>query len=151
MVVQGAKFKPQDSKMKPQESKILSNQPTSTQPTSQPTSQPASQPANKTAANQQIKQQANHQLTSNQLAKPRNQPSNQPATRGGRRQGRSLKIFAAPPKGEQGVMGPLMKILQILSLEGPRPCRRPLDLCSTNSMFFWTYFRGSFLHPNEPK
>ena len=84
MVAQGAKFKPQDTKMKPQESKILSNQPTSNQPTSQPTSQPA----NKTAANQQINQQANHQLR-----------SNQPATRGGRRQGRSLKIRRTPSGG----------------------------------------------------
>ena len=75
------------------------------------------------------------------------QSTYQQVTEGAGGRGEAL-IFAAPPKGEQGVMGPLMKILQILKLRGtpplpPAPAR--------NLMFFWTYFRGSFLHPNEPK
>ena len=40
--------------------------------------------------------------------------------------GRSEALgFAAPPKGEQGVMGLLSKICRSADFQGVRPCRRP--------------------------
>ena len=90
------------------------------------------------------------QPTKNQQASDQAINQAQPATKGAGGRGEAFR-FAAPPKGEQGVMGPLMKILQILSLEGPRPCRRPLQSCARTFVFFGTYFRESFLHANEPK
>ena len=68
------------------------------------------------------------------------QSTYQQVTEGGRRQGRSLKIFAAPPQGEPGVCEYRLRlsgqILQILKLQGPRPCRRPRQKYVTFSMFF---------------
>ena len=145
------------------------NQPTSNQTTNQPANQPACQPTNQqptsqSTSNQAINQPAANlpakQPTSNQQAtsQPTNQqptpaasPENKPASNqttsqatnqqpegaGGR--GEALR-FAAPPKGERGVMDPLMKILQILSLEGPRPCRRPLHLYSIFMVLFRCVF-----------
>jgi len=69
------KFKPQDSKMKPLESNILSNQPTSTQPTSQPTSQPASQQNSSQPANQTASQPPTNQQSISQTKKPAKQPT----------------------------------------------------------------------------
>ena len=57
--------------------------------------------------------------------------------KGGRRQGRSLKIFAAPPlAGGAGRVRPLVRFFRFLSLDGPRPCRRPLPKAYNDFNFF---------------
>ena len=91
--------------------------------------QPAASSQQPAASSQQPEASSQQPATSSQQpAASSKQPaanSQQPASRGGRRQGRSLNIRRTPAGGAGRVqIG--TQILQILKLQGPHSCRRPL-------------------------
>jgi len=74
-----------------------------------------------------------------------------PVVRGAGGRGEALRC-AAPPKGEQGVMEPLGRFFRFLSLDGPRPCRRPLPKACMDFDIFWgLLFEGPFGPKWTPK
>ena len=70
-----------------------------------------------------------------------------PAAKGAGGRGEAFK-FAAPPQGEPGVCEQRLRfsgqILQILRLEGPRPCRRPLPKVIKFMVFFQVQKQDEF-------
>ena len=78
---------------------------------------------------------------------PRRQASNQEARncQRGRRQGRSLKIFAAPPQGEQGVIKLSHDLQNLKSSAGLPTAAGPSQKSSKSHPFFAPNFSMSFL------